>query len=476
MLHPKRTEAEYFDSTGRLATVTSPGDAGVGPGDRRRHRRWRPEHRLRRARRLDRLGPDEPDRHRRDLAARGLGQAGARPGEVRTGSADGPTVATITVPRTGGWQSYGDYSAEPSGDSTTVSGPLYFVQTAGGSNVNWIDFIGRGVTDNRAPRGHASADPVDGHRPARGRLHRRRPPTPTATSRSTYDWVFGDGGDRGQPRTSTHTYTEPGTYRRQGDARPTPGAPQAAETRRDPGRRRSLTPASPGVRTTSSATRSTPTGGTPCVRRQPGPAGRRRLAGRSRSTATDIYGANGTDHARTSSCSTCPPVRSTATAKVTLAARARTSRPVSSSTATTTTTSRWCSRAARASPTAAANVFQFAEEVERFAPRDQHPGLGEDFPDTVWVRLTSRRARPDGLLQRRRCDFTEMRGPSPQWHHEPRIGLFGLANRDGGRCRSPRTSTPSRSPRTTRPSRATARRTPRRPRSAPPSSGSTPAR
>ncbi len=41
--------------------------------------------------------------------------------------------------------------ATVSGDTTTVSGPLYFVEISGGSNINWIDFVGRGVTDNQRP-------------------------------------------------------------------------------------------------------------------------------------------------------------------------------------------------------------------------------------------------------------------------------------------------------------------------------------
>ena len=69
-------------------------------------------------------------------------KAGGATYEVRTGEPTGPTVATITIPRTGGLAGLRRLLRRPSGPTTTVSGPLYFVQTAGGSNINWIDFIG----------------------------------------------------------------------------------------------------------------------------------------------------------------------------------------------------------------------------------------------------------------------------------------------------------------------------------------------
>ena len=62
----------------------------------------------------------------------------------------GTTIGTVTVPNTGGAQTYQDVSTTFTG-ATTDSEPLYFVATTGGANVNWIEFAGRGITDNQPP-------------------------------------------------------------------------------------------------------------------------------------------------------------------------------------------------------------------------------------------------------------------------------------------------------------------------------------
>ncbi|AKH82094.1 hypothetical protein AA958_07460 [Streptomyces sp. CNQ-509] len=147
VLHTKRTEAEFFDQHGRLKGSTSGGTAGVQiettsdvggggknvgyiePGD------W--------------FGWDVMNLSRLDrITLRAASPSSGATWEVRTGDPDtGPTVATIQVSGTGGWQTYQNFSAQPVGDSTTVTGPLYFVQVSGGSNVNWIDFEGQGASE-----------------------------------------------------------------------------------------------------------------------------------------------------------------------------------------------------------------------------------------------------------------------------------------------------------------------------------------
>ena len=212
VLHTKRKEAEFFDATGRLGAGTS-GDPGVvveaasddlGGGSN--------------------IGYAEAgDWFRWDvmnltnistITLRAASDAGGADWEVRTGSPDGPTVAKIRVNPTPGWQKYEYFSGTVSGATTTVSGPLYFVQLTGGSNVNWIDFGGRGVTENQRPQLSLSATPTTGDGPLAVAF------TATATDPDndvpiSFDWNFGDGATAvtGQTGTASHTYTKPGTYR-----------------------------------------------------------------------------------------------------------------------------------------------------------------------------------------------------------------------------------------------------------------------
>ncbi len=80
VVHTKRKEAEFFDSTGRLAGSTSDGDPGVVTEATADTAGGGRERRVRRAGRLVRLGRDEPDQHRRDLDACGNGRRRSRLG------------------------------------------------------------------------------------------------------------------------------------------------------------------------------------------------------------------------------------------------------------------------------------------------------------------------------------------------------------------------------------------------------------
>ena len=212
VVHTKRKEAEFFDATGRTGGGTN-GDPGVvveaasdslgggsnigyiEPGD---WIRWDVMN-------LTNIGT---------ITLRAASDAGGADWEVRTGSPDGPAVAKIRVEPTAGWQSYQYFSGTVSGDTATVSGPLYFVQLTGGSNINWIDFGGRGVTENQRPALSLTATPTTGDGPLEVGF------TATATDPDgddpiTYTWNFGDGatGDTGRTGAATHTYTKPGSYR-----------------------------------------------------------------------------------------------------------------------------------------------------------------------------------------------------------------------------------------------------------------------
>ncbi len=128
--------------------------------------------------------------------------------EVRQGSpTDGPIVATIQVTPTGAWQTYGNFTAAVSGASLT-SGPLYFVKTTGQLNVNWVKFIGKGVTENQRPTVTVTASTVQGKAPLKVDF------TAAATDPEgdlplSYAWSFGDGAT-GTGASVSHTYTTAG--------------------------------------------------------------------------------------------------------------------------------------------------------------------------------------------------------------------------------------------------------------------------
>ncbi|SDT39587.1 Protein of unknown function [Jiangella sp. DSM 45060] len=209
VLQPKRREAEHFDLTGRLEGSTSGGDPGVQrettgdvlgggqnigfiePGD---WWAWDP---------MNLTNIDS-------ITLRAATPSGASTVEVRTGSPEGPAVATITVQPTGDWQTYDDFSGAVSGATTTDSGPLYFVNVSGQLNVNWIDFEGRGVTDNQRPDVEVTATPAGGTVPLDVAFEATAT-DPEGDDPLSYAWVFGDGGTATGP-TAAHTYTEAGSY------------------------------------------------------------------------------------------------------------------------------------------------------------------------------------------------------------------------------------------------------------------------
>ena len=143
MLQPKHKQAEFFTDTGRVPGSTGGGDPGVqseGTGDS--------------AGGGQNIGFIEPgdwwayeplSLHGIDaITLRAASPSGGGPISVRWGAPDGPEVGSVTVPATGDWQVYTDITAELH-DVPEGTGKLYFVQTAGQSNVNWLDFVGDGV-------------------------------------------------------------------------------------------------------------------------------------------------------------------------------------------------------------------------------------------------------------------------------------------------------------------------------------------
>ncbi|ETK33557.1 ThuA domain-containing protein [Microbispora sp. ATCC PTA-5024] len=139
--------------------------------------------------------------------------------QVRAGDPEtGTLVGSVDVTPTGGWQTFTDVTLNLT-NPPTVSGPLYFVVRKPASaandaylaNFNWVDFVGKGATENQRPTVTATASQATGVAPLKVDF------TATASDPEgdplTYKWNFGVNGAP-QPTTATasYTYTAPGTY------------------------------------------------------------------------------------------------------------------------------------------------------------------------------------------------------------------------------------------------------------------------
>ncbi|MEV1331185.1 ThuA domain-containing protein [Micromonospora costi] len=211
-LQPKRKQAEYFTATGRAPGSTGGGDPGVQretTGDTAGGGQnigfiedgdwWS-------------LAPADLT-NITSIRFRVASDVNGGRIDVHAGAVDGPVVAQATVPGTGDWQTYTDVTAPVTGPG---AGTLYFIakDPGGGAgslmNVNWMDFIGRGVTENAPPVVSATATPTSGTAPLTvafdGTATDAEGNTPL-----TYAWDFGDGGTA-STLDASHTYTAPGTF------------------------------------------------------------------------------------------------------------------------------------------------------------------------------------------------------------------------------------------------------------------------
>jgi PKD repeat protein len=218
ILQPKRKQAEFFSATGRVPDGTGTGSPGVTPET-----------------------ASDPQGGFQDIGSIEDGDwwsfdpanlagidtirfraASASTGgtiEVRAGAPDGTLVGSVAVPNTGDWQTYTDVPLSLS-NPPSASGPLYFVvrKPAGSTNdggllnVNWVDFLGRGVTDNQRPDVTATATPNRGTAPVAVNFHASAT-DPDGDTPLSYQWDFGVAGAP-QPSTpdALFTYTAPGSY------------------------------------------------------------------------------------------------------------------------------------------------------------------------------------------------------------------------------------------------------------------------
>ena len=427
VLHTKRTEAEFFDTTGRLKGSTSGGDPGVqveNTGDTAGGGKnvgfieagdwfgWNT---------MNLTGIDQITMRAASPQANGATYA------VRTGDPDtGPTVATIKVGNTGDWQKYDYFSAVPTGETTTVSGPLYFVETAGGSNVNWIDFEGRGVTDNQRPRVTMSATPTSGTVPLDVEFTASAT-DPDGDEPLTYAWAFGDGGTA-KTADATHTYKAAGTY----------AATLTVTDSRGASATSTVTIKASGAPAPACFTgRSDDFVGTELDHNRWSSIIRENQDYSVSDgqlhiplTATDIHGTanSGTPNIVTQAL---PAGRFEVTSKVTLAARQQYQQAGLIIYGDDDNYMKMVMQGRSTTDNASTRVFQFLSEYGASPTETNTAALGADFPDTFWVRLSSADGvavsasySADGLT------FTPMTGTRTLTGiTNPKVGLFGAANR-----------------------------------------------
>jgi cytochrome c len=212
ILQPKRKQAEFYTATGRTPDGTgtdSPGVQTETTGDTQGGGQnigsiqdgdwWSVE--------------PASLKNINAITLRGASATNGGTAEVHWNAPDGPLLGSTTVTGTGGWQVYQNFTVNLT-DPPAGSGKLYFVARGPAAtslfNVNWMDFVGRGVTDNAPPVVTATANPATGIAPVTVNF------TGTATDPEndtplTYAWNFGDGGTA-STADATHTYTTPGIY------------------------------------------------------------------------------------------------------------------------------------------------------------------------------------------------------------------------------------------------------------------------
>jgi regulation of enolase protein 1 (concanavalin A-like superfamily) len=218
VLQPKHKQAEFFTATGRVADGQGGGNPGVQVetasdsaggfrdiGSIEDGDWWS----------FDPTNLSNVD----SIGFRVASNGGGGTIEVRSGATDGTLVGRVAAPQTGDWQQYTNVTLTLD-DPPTSSGALYFVarrpdgsSTTGGLfNVNWVDFNGKGVTDNQRPSVTATATPNRGTAPLTVNFHAEATDA-EGDNPLTYQWNFGvPGAPTPSTPDTSYTYTTPGSY------------------------------------------------------------------------------------------------------------------------------------------------------------------------------------------------------------------------------------------------------------------------
>ncbi|MBP2325019.1 PKD repeat protein/glucose/arabinose dehydrogenase [Kibdelosporangium banguiense] len=354
--------------------------------------------------------------------------------EVHAGAADGPLVGSVPAPVTAGWQVFTDVTLQLSNPPATT-GPLYFVarKPAGSTNngglfnVNWVDFIGKGVTDNQRPSVTATGSPTRGTAPLTVNFQAAAT-DPEGDLPLTYQWDFGVAGAP-KPATpdATYIYTAPGTYQASVTVTDSRGA---AKTERVP-----VIVDSPPV--TCLSGRSDSFDGQldrakwTVIRENQDLA----VSGGSLRIPTanaDIYGSGNTTPVPNIVVQPAPAGAWQATTKVSLAARDAYQQ---AGLVLYGDDDNYAKMVLEGRGTADANarIFQYIRE-ENGAPNEvtasNTPNLGAAYPDTVYVRLASDGTRLTASYSADGLSWTQMpeTGKLIAGINNPRIGLMSLSS------------------------------------------------
>lgn len=423
VLQPKHKEAEYFSATGRLDGSTTGGDPGVqvettsDPAGGSQNIGY--------IEKDDWFAFDPTNLTGIDtISLRAASQPGGTV-EVRTGSPTGPVVGSVTVPPTD-WQVYSDLAIDVPDDVSLESGPLYFVNTAGGFNVNWVDFVGKGITDNTRPELGVTATPTEGTSPLMVQFEA------VATDAEgdlplTYAWTFGDGGTSTEEDPS-HLYTLAGSFAAKVTVTDTKGA---------------ATTKSVQIKVTALSTacltgRSDGFDGTTLDTDRWNRTVRANQDTRVEdgnlvipASKTDIYGA-GAGTVPNIVLQDLPSGAWQATSKVTFEARTQYQQTGLIVYGDDENYAKFALQGRGTGSDAAQRVFQYIREengVPNEVAASNTANLGVDFPDTFFVRMTSDGTNLNASYSADGETFTSMAETKPLAGIEnPRIGLLAFAN------------------------------------------------
>ncbi|WP_291416806.1 ThuA domain-containing protein [Actinophytocola sp.] len=433
ILQPKHKQAEFFTATGRTADGAGTGDPGV-----------QVETTSDTAGGFRNIGFIEDGdwwsfdpTNLSDVDSIGFRVASAGGGgtiEVHSGAADGPLVGSVAVPVTGDWQSFTDVSLALDNPPTT-SGPLYFVarrpagstNTGGMFNVNWVDFNGKGVTDNQRPEVTATGTPSRGTAPLTVDFTSDAT-DPEGDTPLTYQWNFGVAGAPAPTTPDTsYTYTAPGNYEAMVTVTDSKGA---ATTEHVPITVDSPSPSCLTGRSDDFLGTSLDAGRWTVVRENQDltvSGGSLRIP----TTNTDIYGADNSNPTPNLVLQPTPDGAWQATTKVSLTARDAYQQ---AGLILYSDDDNYAKMVLEGRGTADANarIFQFIRE-ENGEPNEvadsNTANLGADYPDTVFVRLASDGTRLTASYSADGLSWTAM----PQTDKliagidNPRIGLVSLS-------------------------------------------------
>jgi cytochrome c len=218
VLHPKPKQAEFFDSTGRVAGSPAGGDPGVqtettadaGGGlnigfiERGDYVSY------------ERVSLEELTGIRFRVASGGAGGTI----EARLDSPTGTLAGSVAVAPTGDWQNWTNVTMDlPTPPAGTHELFLVFTHPSdngGLFNVNHFTALGKGAANSAAPEVTASAEPMTGNAPLSVQFTgTATDPDAEAGEELTYAWDFGVAGttdDTSDELSPTYAYERPGTY------------------------------------------------------------------------------------------------------------------------------------------------------------------------------------------------------------------------------------------------------------------------